>query len=96
MRIDIELQIYSALVIRNRCLAVRAPWSARLVAAKGSVKRHETFPRKTSAAEFRHGAAVGPRKIWSQQLLNSTPRLQKLPLGSGLSYPCGRVIWRAA
>lgn len=84
VRICVEVKTNASLILRDRCLAARAPRSVRFVTAKRSVKRHETFPRKTpvEATDLHERSAV-PRPIWSQLVDGARPGSRGMPSKSG-------------
>lgn len=72
VRVVVKMDTHTALSVGDWRFAARAPWPARLVAAKCSIKRHRIVPRKfSSASSGSHVARLHPRQIWSQLPGNS-------------------------
>ena len=66
IRIGVKVEANAALILQDRRLAVRAARPVRLLAAKGSVKRHKIFPDIPVFPIGWHSGALHPRSIWSQ------------------------------
>ncbi len=70
VRIGFEMNAHASLIFADRRLAACAPRPAWLLAAKRSVKRHETSPeRPPLKRQELHEKHIDPRPIWSQLLL---------------------------